>query len=98
VTHNHTILQKFGCVERKFNAKDYYSKYSDIGSMDSDEEEKPRAKSCFIGGQKWYKNIDYFRIDGQVSASKRTNQIDNFNNVDDERARYDFWNRTFSKI
>lgn len=53
---------------------------------DSDDD-KPRPKNCFIGGQKWYKNIDYFRIDGQVSASKRTNQIDNFNNMDDERAR-----------
>ena len=55
---------------------------------DSDEEkEKSEKKSAFIGEQKWYKNIDYFRIDGSVSASKRSTFIENFNNPDDPRAR-----------
>lgn len=52
-----------------------------------DEEEEQGKKKMFVGGQKWYKNIDYFRIDGSVNASKRTNFIDNFNNMDDPRAR-----------
>ena len=64
------------------------TKISGLGSDSEDESDSPKkTKSSFIGGQKWYKNIDYFRIDGQVSAAKRTQCIDNFNNPDDERAR-----------
>ena len=56
-------------------------------SDSGDDKEKPDKKNAFIGEQKWYKNIDYFRIDGSVSASKRSTFIENFNNPDDPRAR-----------
>ena len=62
-----------------------------LNSDDEDEGSQNNSKSkknnAFIAGQKWYKNIDYFRIDGSVSATKRTNLIENFNNPDDPRAR-----------
>ena len=69
--------------------------FTTFGSQNSDsEEETPETndkKTPFIDNQKWYKNIDYFRIDGSVSAAKRTTYIDNFNNPDDSRARLLFF-------
>jgi len=56
-------------------------------SSSSQNDSKSKKNNAFIAGQKWYKNIDYFRIDGSVSATKRTNLIENFNNPDDPRAR-----------
>ena len=68
--------------------------FANFGSIDSDSDEDKdegeKKKETFVQDQKWYKNIDYFRIDGSVSAAKRTTYIDNFNNVDDPRARYVF--------
>ena len=66
--------------------------FANFGSVDSDsdnddKEKDSNKKDIFVQGQKWYKNIDYFRIDGSVSATKRTNLIENFNNPDDPRAR-----------
>ena len=65
--------------------------FANFGTQNSDSEEetpeKDGKKKPFIDNQKWYKNIDYFRIDGSVSAAKRTTYIDNFNNPDDARAR-----------
>merc|ERR1711935_1096097 len=65
--------------------------FANFGSIDSDSDEDKdegeKKKETFVQDQKWYKNIDYFRIDGSVSAAKRTTYIDNFNNVDDPRAR-----------
>ena len=62
-----------------------------LNSDDEDEgsssQKDSKKNNAFIAGQKWYKNIDYFRIDGSVSATKRTNLIENFNNPDDPRAR-----------
>jgi SNF2 family DNA or RNA helicase len=50
---------------------------------DIDEPKMP----MFVGDQKWYKNIDYFRIDGSVTAAKRTTFIESFNDLEDTRAR-----------
>ena len=67
--------------------------FANFGSIDSDSDEDKdkndgdKKKEIFVQGQKWYKNIDYFRIDGSVNAAKRTTYIDNFNNPDDPRAR-----------
>ena len=50
------------------------------------DDESPKMP-LFVGNQKWYKNIDYFRIDGSVTAAKRTTYIESFNDPEDDRAR-----------
>jgi len=56
-----------------------------IGS--EDESEQLIAKTARENSGRWYKDTDYFRIDGSVSVDRRMAAIKQFNKADNIRAR-----------
>nr|CAB3224711.1 transcriptional regulator ATRX homolog [Phallusia mammillata] len=51
------------------------------------EREQDRRTRISSSHGRWYKNVDYYRIDGSTNASHRKKYIEQFNNTRDHRGR-----------
>ncbi|KAM9325604.1 transcriptional regulator ATRX [Gastrophryne carolinensis] len=67
---------------------DLIEDFLEMASMDKSEEEGAEPKPVIYKGEgKWFRNIDYYRLDGSTSAQTRKKWAEEFNDVTNVRGR-----------
>ncbi|MEE6497099.1 hypothetical protein FKM82_002595 [Ascaphus truei] len=66
---------------------DLIEDFLELANREKSEEEPENEPGFFLGEGKWFRNIDYYRLDGSTSAQTRKKWAEDFNDVTNVRGR-----------